>query len=77
MTLQNFPRNPIEQRKMAVRKYSRNGVIAVAGGVAGGVALALLAHSWFFLVLGLVIAVVGGAVNYARVQKIINHKDQY
>ncbi|MDU0478031.1 hypothetical protein QVA66_02115 [Staphylococcus chromogenes] len=77
MTLQNYPRNPIEQRKMAVRKYARNGVIAVSTGVVGGVALLLLTHQWFFLALGLVLAVIGGFVNYSRVQKIINHKDEY
>lgn len=77
MTLQNYPRNPIEQRKAAVRKYTRNGVIAVGTGVAGGVVLAVLLHSWLLLALGLVLAVVGGFANYSRVQKIINHKDEF
>ncbi|MFV8394252.1 hypothetical protein HW450_02450 [Corynebacterium hindlerae] len=77
MTMQRYPRNPIEQRKMAVRKYSRNGVIAVTSGLAGGTALWLLAGAEVFLVLGLIVAVVGGFVNYRRVQKIVNHRDEY
>lgn len=76
MTMQPYPRNPIEQRKAAVRKYSRNGVIAVAGGVIGGAALWVLIDP-MFMVLGLIVAVVGGFVNYRRVQKIVNHRDEY
>lgn len=75
--MQKYPRNPIEQRKVAVRKYSRNAVVAVSAGLAGGVALWLLADSAAFLVLGLVVAVIGGFVNYRRVQKIVNHRDEY
>lgn len=77
MTLQPRPNNPIEQRKQAVRRYSRNAVVWAGAGVTGGVALALLAHSWFFLAVGLVVAVAGGWSNYAKVQKIVNHRDQY
>lgn len=76
MTMQPYPRNPIEQRKVAVRKYTRNGVVAVSAGLIGGVALCLLFDP-MFLVLGLIVAVVGGFVNYQRVQKIINHRDEY
>ncbi|WP_156231219.1 hypothetical protein [Corynebacterium occultum] len=75
MSMQQYPRNPIEQRKMAVRKYTRNGVIAVGGGLVGGTALAILAGSSFFLILGLIIAVVGGLMNYRKINRIINHKD--
>lgn len=77
MTMQQYPRNPIEMRKAAVRKYSRNAALAVTTGLAGGVALWLLADSAIFLVLGFMVAVVGGFVNYRRVQKIINHRDEY
>ena len=35
MTLQPRPNNPIEARKQAVRRYSRNGVACVGGGVLG------------------------------------------
>lgn len=74
--MQQYPRNPIEKRKQDVRKYTRNGVISVAGGVVGGAVLALLFSSSFFLILGLVIAVVGGFSNYRKVQQIVNHQDR-
>ena len=80
MTLQPRPNNPIEARKQAVRKYSRNAVAWSGGGVVGGVALGFIFGSPFsftILVLGLVIGVIGGFVNYNRVQRIINHKDKY
>lgn len=62
MTMQRRPINSIEQRKLEVRKYSRNAVVSVAGGVVGGIALALIAESATWLLIGLVIAVVGGWV---------------
>lgn len=77
MTLQPRPSNPIEARKQAVRRYSRNAALWAGGGVVGGIALGLLAGSWTILVLGFVVAVVGGMVNYSKVQKIVNHRDQY
>lgn len=69
--------NPIQARKDAVRKYSRNAVVFAGGGIVGGIALGLLFSSWTILILGFVIAVVGGVVNYNKVQKIVNHKDNY
>lgn len=69
--------NPIQARKDAVRKYSRNAVAFAGGGIVGGVALGFIFSSWTLLVLGLVVAVVGGVVNYNKVQKIVNHKDNY
>lgn len=75
MIMQRRPINSIEQRKLEVRKYSRNAVVSVAGGVVGGIALALIAESATWLLIGLVIAVVGGWVNCSKVQKIVNHKD--
>lgn len=78
MTLQPRPENPIEARKQAVRKYTRNGLLSVGGGVVGGVALGLAFSSfWVWFSLGLVLAVVGGVYNYVQVQKIINHQDPY
>ena len=75
--MQQFPQNnnPIELRKQAVRKYTQQGVMLTVGGVVGGLALwALFGHaSW--LIIGLVIAVAGGGVNYQRVTKILNHRD--
>ena len=46
MSMQRYPRNPIEARKSAVRTYSRNAAVCVGGGVVGGVALGLLFTSW-------------------------------
>ena len=77
MTLQPRPNNPIEARKQAVRTYSRNAAIWASGGVAGGIVLGLRAGSWTVLILGFVIAVVGGYVNWNKVQRIVNHQDQY
>ena len=75
MSMQQYPRNPIEQRKRAVRTYSRNGVVSVVGGVAGGILLSIITQVSFWLFLGMIIAVVGGFVNYRRVRRIINHRD--
>ncbi|EEI16928.1 hypothetical protein [Corynebacterium lipophiloflavum] len=80
MTLQPRPNNPIEARKQAVRRYSRNAIAFAGGGVVGGVALGFLLGSPFsftILILGLIIGVVGGFVNYNKVQKIVNHKDNF
>ena len=77
MTLQPRPNNPIEARKAAVRQYSRNAVLWAGGGVAGGIALGLLMSSWTVLIIGFVVAVAGGLTNWNKVQKIVNHKDQY
>ncbi|MDY5786543.1 MULTISPECIES: hypothetical protein [unclassified Corynebacterium] len=77
MTLQPRPNNPIEQRKQAVRRYSRNAVVWAGGGLAGGLALAVLLNSWLFLALGLIAAVAGGWSNYSKVQKIVNHRDNF
>ncbi|WP_290216630.1 hypothetical protein [Corynebacterium atrinae] len=77
MTMQRRPNNPIEQRKQAVRKYTRNAAVSVGVGVVGGVALGLLFTSWTFLILGMVVAVAGGYINWSKVQKIVNHQDNY
>lgn len=75
MTMQRRPNNPIELRKQAVRKHTRNAALSVGGGVVGGLALGLLFTSWSWVVLGLIVAVVGGFYNWNKVQKIVNHKD--
>ena len=73
MTMQRRPNNPIEKRKQAVRTHARNGAIAVVGGVGGGILLGLTVGSFAtWMVLGLVIAVVGGAYNWLKIQKIVN-----
>lgn len=77
MTMQPRPNNPIDQRKAAVRQYSRNAALWAGGGVAGGIAFGLLFSSWTVFFIGLVVAVAGGFANWNKVQKIVNHKDQY
>ncbi|PRQ12494.1 hypothetical protein C1Y63_00055 [Corynebacterium sp. 13CS0277] len=77
MTMQQFPHqsNPIERRKQAVRKYTQRGAIYAGTGIVGGIALALIAGSATWLVIGLVVAVVGGGLNYKRVKDIVNYRD--
>ncbi|WP_080794137.1 hypothetical protein [Corynebacterium pacaense] len=76
MSMERYPRNPIEKRKQEVRKNSRNAVISVAGGLGGGALMWLLADpTW--MVIGLIVAVVGGLYFYNKVRKTINEKDQY
>ncbi|OEX92853.1 hypothetical protein [Corynebacterium sp. Marseille-P4321] len=77
MTIQPRPNNPIEQRKAAVRKYSRNAALWAGGGVVGGIAFGLIFSSWAVLILGFVVAVAGGVTNWNKVQRIVNHKDEY
>lgn len=78
MTMQPRPNNPIEQRKQQMRKYMNSAVAWAGGGLAGGVILFFLAnHSWALLILGFVVAAVGGFVNYNRAQQIVNHVDKY
>ena len=81
MTLQPRPRNPIEQRKLEVRRHARRGVISVAAGVGGGLALGVLGTTFmsflttliFFSALGVLL----GYFEYRKIKEIINHKDNY
>lgn len=76
MTMQPRGNNPIQQRKDDVRKYSRTAVACVGGGLAGGVILSIVASNWaFWMTIGVIVAVVGGYLNYRKVQRIVNHKD--
>lgn len=77
MSLQPYPRNPIEKRKAEVRRYSRNAVVSVGGGVAVALAGFVIFHSSFLIIFGLVLAVLGGASNAMKVKKIVDHKDNY
>lgn len=78
MSMQPTSHNPIDRRKAAVRKYSKNGLISVSAGIGGGVLFAFLfSSSSFWLILGFIVAVVGGVYNYNKVRKIVNHKDHY
>lgn len=74
--MQRRPNNPIELKKQQVRKYSRNAVVSVVGGVAGGVLLGCaLTGFWTWMTLGLIVAVVGGVYNWTKVQKIVNENN--
>lgn len=81
MTLQPRPRNPIEQRKLEVRRHARRGVISVAAGVGGGLALGVLSGSLATLLTTLIffsaLGVLLGYFEYRKIQEIINHKDNY
>ncbi|GAA1179033.1 hypothetical protein CGLAUT_08135 [Corynebacterium glaucum] len=77
MTMQPRPNNPIERRKQEMRKHMNAALAWGGGGVAGGVALGLIFSSWPLFILGFVVAVVGGFVNYNKAQKIVNHVDEY
>jgi len=81
MTLQPRPRNPIEQRKLEVRRHARRGVISVAAGVGGGLVLGALSGSLVTLLTTLIffsaLGVLLGYFEYRKIQEIINHKDNY
>lgn len=77
MSIQPYPRNPIEKRKAEVRRYSRNAVASVGGGVVLALAGFVLFHSSFVIVLGFLLAVIGGGMNALKVKKIVDHKDNY
>lgn len=72
MTMQPYGTNPIEARKREVRKNARSAAVCVGGGVAGGVVLTAVFGTWFWLVLGLVVAVGGGAYYWSKVRKGID-----
>lgn len=73
--LQPYQQNPIQQRKDAVRRYSRNAVVWTGGGIAAGAALGLLAGSFSLFIILTVIGVAGGFINWQKVQKIVNYRD--
>ena len=73
--LQPQPQNPIELRKNAVRKYSRNAGVWAGSGVVGGAVLGLLAGSMSLFLILAVVGLVGGFLNWQKVQRIVNYKD--
>ena len=74
MSMQQRPNNPIAQRKQQVRKHSRNAVVCVAGGLGVGAVLGVLsaASFWAWMLVGAIVAVVGGGYNWLKIQKIVN-----
>lgn len=80
MTMQQRPNNPIAQRKQQVRKHSRNAVVCVAGGLGVCAVLGVLsaASFWAWMLVGAIVAVVGGGYNWLKIQKIVNENhNQY
>ncbi len=67
--------NPIEQRKQAVRRYSRNAVIFAGGSVALAVVLGLALGDATTVVLVLVVGMILALYNGWQVRRIVNHKD--
>lgn len=72
MSMEPYSNDPIARQKTEVRSHARNGLILVGGGIGGGVALAILASSWSWLVLGLIVAVAGGVWSWTRIRKIVD-----
>ena len=79
MSMQQRPNNPIAQRKQQVRKHSRNAVVCVVAGLGVGAVLgALSASFWAWMLVGAIVAVVGGGYNWLKIQKIVNENhNQY
>ena len=80
MSMQQRPNNPIAQRKQQVRKHSRNVVVCVVGGLGVGAVLGVLsaASFWAWMLVGAIVAVVGGGYNWFKIQKIVNENhNQY
>ena len=80
MNMQQRPNNPIAQRKQQVRKHSRNAVVCVVAGLGVGAVLGVLsaASFWAWMLVGAIVAVVGGGYNWLKIQKIVNENhNQY
>ena len=80
MTMQQRPNNPIAQRKQQVRKHSRNAVVCVVAGLGVGAVLGVLsaASFWAWMLVGAIVAVVGGGYNWLKIQKLVNENhNQY
>ena len=80
MSMQQRTNNPIAQRKQQVRKHSRNAVVCVVAGLGVGAVLGVLsaASFWAWMLVGAIVAVVGGGYNWLKIQKIVNENhNQY
>ena len=66
--------------KQQVRKHSRNAVVCVVAGLGVGAVLGVLsaASFWAWMLVGAIVAVVGGGYNWLKIQKIVNENhNQY
>lgn len=73
--LQPQPQNPVEFRKSAIQKYSRNAVVWVDSGVVDGAVLGLLAGSMSLFLILAVAGPVGDFLNWQKVQWVMSYKD--
>ena len=63
-----------------MRKHSRNAVVCVVAGLGVGAVLGVLsaASFWAWMLVGAIVAVVGGGYNWLKIQKIVNENhNQY
>lgn len=58
-----------------MRTYSRNAAVWVGGGLVGGIVLGLLASEIWLFIAVLAVGLIGGVINWQKVQRIVNHKD--
>ncbi|MDO5098855.1 MAG: hypothetical protein Q4D85_08850 [Corynebacterium sp.] len=77
MTLQPRPSNPIEQRKQAVRRYSRLALQTGVGTVGTGLVLWALSGQLSVFVFFLLLGIAGVGYFWRKVNQIVNHKDNY
>ena len=76
MTLQpEIPRS-IQERKACARKYSRHAILWSVGSIAVGLMLGVVASWWLFL-FSILLGGVMLLVNVNKVNKIINHQDEW
>ncbi len=67
--------NPIEQRKQEVRHYSRNALLWTSGGLIGGIVLGALASEITLFAIIFIVGLIGGFINWRKVQQIVNYRD--
>ena len=75
--MQRRQQNPIEKRKNDVRRYAQQAVVGVGSGVVGGAVLGLVFADWGWFFFGLFCALAIAGVNGWRINKIINHRDDW
>ncbi|MDO4928361.1 MAG: hypothetical protein Q3976_04785 [Corynebacterium sp.] len=68
--MSEISRMTIAEKKVAVRNHSRKVLYYGVGGVTAGVILSVLLASWLPLILGLILAIVGGWKHLKKVQEL-------
>ena len=75
MSMQRYSSNPIEQRKIEVRRHSRNTVLAGGGTLAAFVGGLVMGSNLLMVIAGVLL--IATIVSGFRVSRIINHRDEY